>query len=614
MNPSGTIYICGNTNMKYQSPDTIVFSTKAEKQSYFASKVIRPFSNQMYTRSTTNGVSSTLNGKLYVSPGTSAVKLNCRIQDILNADYMYYIEPSYGNRYFYNFITDVSYISDEVTQVTFAEDVFMTWQNDISILPGLVERETTNTDFPFANIHEQPDFMHGTLRAHKSGRLSGSLTSMSHVCIVTNRGVLPTIDRDDNLVWYVATTPTKTLTPYGYHEGKSDLLYYYIFNVGQMNNDTIIGRLAGGLIYGEEKGSIITEGYKIINVFMVNNAMLPYDVQSYLNTSAPRFGIIAPVTSHLEYDPTWTERDVQPAQWDAFGYSQFSPSSQTSISYNDFTDHIFEGYVPNNAKLYSAPYTMIRIKNNWGDAVDLEPQHFDNGAAPKPFPFVIKGTMGVGGVTNIYPADYEASGSYTENTSYRVGLSPAPYIPYNEDHIGKWLQQNGVAYGLTMAKGVIGLGGEAVKTPTTKRDKHEQAENMASIGSSLVDTTLDFAMEFGEVKRQGVSTHGYDATSMAQCGENSQVFTYEIMSLDNAAAKELDDYFTMFGYAINQCKSIELGLNGRTRFHYVKTKGCNAVGNAPMYAKNFINDRFDKGIRMWKKDYYLNYSEFNSIA
>ena len=151
MTPSGTICICANTNLKYQSEDTIVFASESAKRTFFDSKVIKTFTDQMYTRGNTNGVNSTLNGKLYVAPGTSSIKVNCPIGQIYNADYMFYVDNGYSGKTFYNFITDVSYVSDEVTQITFTEDVFMTWHNNISINHSFVERETVNSDTIFEN-------------------------------------------------------------------------------------------------------------------------------------------------------------------------------------------------------------------------------------------------------------------------------------------------------------------------------------------------------------------------------------------------------------------------------------------------------------------------------
>ena len=74
-------------------------------------------------------------------------------------------------------------------------------------------------------------------------------------------------------------------------------------------------------------------------------------------------------------------------------------------------------------------------------------------------------------------------------------------------------------------------------------------------------------------------------------------------------AKNIDDYFSMFGYKVNAIKIPN--RNGRKEWNYVKTKGLNITGNIPAIAKDKIIQIHDNGITYWNKGdnigrYYLD--------
>ena len=70
----------------------------------------------------------------------------------------------------------------------------------------------------------------------------------------------------------------------------------------------------------------------------------------------------------------------------------------------------------------------------------------------------------------------------------------------------------------------------------------------------------------------------------------------------------IDDYFTMFGYAM---KKLDIpSRKNRTRFTYVKTVGCIVTGSLPAGAKKIIQDCYNNGIRFWAD--YENYGSYEN--
>ena len=63
-------------------------------------------------------------------------------------------------------------------------------------------------------------------------------------------------------------------------------------------------------------------------------------------------------------------------------------------------------------------------------------------------------------------------------------------------------------------------------------------------------------------------------------------------------AKKIDDYFTKYGYAIN-----ELGYpnpKARPHFTFIKTVGCDVKASLPSQLVEQINSIHDNGITFWK--------------
>lgn len=55
-----------------------------------------------------------------------------------------YQNANYGDKWFYAFIVNMTYISDYTTEIEILTDAFQTWQFDIIFKQSFVEREMIN--------------------------------------------------------------------------------------------------------------------------------------------------------------------------------------------------------------------------------------------------------------------------------------------------------------------------------------------------------------------------------------------------------------------------------------------------------------------------------------
>lgn len=74
------------------------------------------------------------------------VRFEACVDEIERYNYMIVQNSPYNYKYFFYYITDMQYISDNMTEISIKLDVFQTYQFDFHYLKSFVEREHTNDD------------------------------------------------------------------------------------------------------------------------------------------------------------------------------------------------------------------------------------------------------------------------------------------------------------------------------------------------------------------------------------------------------------------------------------------------------------------------------------
>ena len=110
--------------------NTLYFTSKANQQSYFASKKVTEFDNEDFS---------------YVRKDQTII-VEQHIDKIMNCNYVMYQNSYYSDKWFYCFIKDMKYIHDGATEIHIETDVIQTWMFDYTIKPSFVEREHVNDD------------------------------------------------------------------------------------------------------------------------------------------------------------------------------------------------------------------------------------------------------------------------------------------------------------------------------------------------------------------------------------------------------------------------------------------------------------------------------------
>lgn len=125
--PQTKIYITQNLGLSNDYRHTFWFDNVAEQTDFFLGKVMKTFVNYTYVRK------------------NWSLKVNASVADAEKWSYLFFQNFPTG-RYYYYFITNVKYISDETVELELEMDVMQTYLFDYALQPSFVEREHSATD------------------------------------------------------------------------------------------------------------------------------------------------------------------------------------------------------------------------------------------------------------------------------------------------------------------------------------------------------------------------------------------------------------------------------------------------------------------------------------
>ena len=246
----------------------------------------------------------------------------------------------------------------------------------------------------------------------------------------------------------------------------------------------------------------------------------------------------------------------------------------------------FQGYVPKNNKMYNYPFCKLAVKSPTTQKIysiedfrtgtgtsQAEAANFYVYAVTIPTPALL-----------IVPRNYRGEAiNYDEG----IEITDFPYIPFTGDTYKMWSVQNNGGYLANFAGQLANLafslgGSDAVGSFIGVRQAVQEGANW--IGQNI------------NASNRSHNTYGLQKGNiMSNLQKNG--FRLQCLTYDYWKARQVDSYFTMYGYAENHV--MVPNIHARQKWTYVQTRGCTLVGNAPSDDISFIEDCFDRGITWW---------------
>lgn len=121
--PNSEVRLIKNVPFSNNYKNVIQFNDKTSQENYF------------------KGLPNILADDFKYVRNNGTIKVPYYRDEILEYNYLMFKNKTYGDKYFYAFITNISYINPNTSAISFELDVFQTWFMDVEFKPSYVERE-----------------------------------------------------------------------------------------------------------------------------------------------------------------------------------------------------------------------------------------------------------------------------------------------------------------------------------------------------------------------------------------------------------------------------------------------------------------------------------------
>ena len=251
-----------------------------------------------------------------------------------------------------------------------------------------------------------------------------------------------------------------------------------------------------------------------------------------------------------------------------------------------------DGHTPKNKKLYTYPYNFYHVDNANGQALELRYEFFEN-LTPQLF-LLTTLTQPIENV--IKPRGYKNQSGQLHNET--LAISGYPMCSWNVDAYKAWVAQSSIPLAMNIGTGVV---------------QGAVSGGAAGAGLSLAAGISNLLSQAYTASIQADMSKGSFSNGGANCSKLQQAFYGGRMSITSDMAKRIDDFFSYFGYQIN-----ELAVpnrNARPYWTYLKTATCVFIGDAaPNDDMKKIASIYNAGITWWNDgDNVGNYNLDNTV-
>lgn len=518
------------------------------------------------------------------------------------------VRPGYEDKWWYAFVDQIDYINDNCVEIHYTLDVIQSYMFDVQFEDTFVERICTRTDAVGDNLIDE-------------GLPIGEYTySTGEQLTFAEEGVsTPSAFKalGDEMHPIIAATVTAD-----YHDSTESTQEHPINTTVQADDN---GMIAGCLMIDPE----VDAGYHSD----------PRSAQTWLrNLPGAKQGAVLGIV-------------MCPVVMSQISSANIDGPARKLFTMDISRPQTLNGYHPTNNKLHTFPYNAMQVVSSDGSSMTYAWEFF--GDTPS-FALNFVYTFPIQGI--LYPTDTYKGGSIKALTT--LPLPTLPTCSWSNDTYKAWAAMNtgfiatsiagsvvdaavragDVAHQTEMggssafsstktamlsanaAAGITGLSGKQVSDLMDAT----QAGRRQGLREGLADNAVGITNDILNVTNQLIKIHNAKILPDAFNGSASNLatavttqrygFFWQQVCVREDYARQLDDYFTMFGYKVNRIMTISKTLlNNRTRFTYIKTMNMDVGGLIPADDKETFCAVFNKGIRFWyDKTSVGNYTSANN--
>ena len=573
--PCGTIQLFRGINLDNRYMHTIYFANETTQRAWFDTKAASGITIQgnTYTRPTRKSIKVGLNAETLI--GISYLRFNNAGWDSNHTDGINTTQRTF--KWYYAFVLSIDYVNENTSLITYEIDVMQTW---------FIQAGTINPCYILRNHIPRNDDVFGI---HLEAEPVGSDVYDMHK--IACKQMDDDFGEEDYAVITTSADPRNPpsggdYTPIAF----ADMKVHGIFN---------------GVWYYQQ---ILNTGGMEDLYDALNNCLGSWDASERK----------ADIISIIQFP------------------GHFCRDSDETYSIKH--PNIMDNYKPENKKLYGYPYSYLYITSKDGDGGEYRWEYFEGDVTDEePIQFqLIANQMGMGAIA-LFPSSYNG---IENNFDAKVTITNFPKCAFSYDSYQAWVASGGktkTEYEANIAQqrgalvkdkigvnAVIDVVGEGVSlagnlaTAANAESGADAAAAGARAGMDVMRMAGTIANAYMETKGVNISLDEAqhkrdfafkDASYKPNTVVGSQVPTlamgYNLLGFEfynvhvrKEEMRKIDDFLTVYGYAINDVGVPN--LNARAHWSFIQTRACNISGNMPASSREAIGRIFDGGIFFWR--------------
>ena len=244
-----------------------------------------------------------------------------------------------------------------------------------------------------------------------------------------------------------------------------------------------------------------------------------------------------------------------------------------------------DGYIPKNNKLFTSPYNIMTVINNAGDAIDYKYELFNSQECT----FDIVGAVSCNPQFLLIPRDYRVDSDLS--LAETMVLSGLPQCSFNNNLYLDWQARNAASIQVNKLHNTLGLAVGVARTI------------LGDIGGGISQVTSSVSsISRTMAQQQDIKTLSVVPSSKPEAPAyfSARILDFHFIkqTIKKEFAKIIDNYFELYGYAVNTVKIPN--RNARPHWTYLKTQNVNIVGSLPANTMDKIKEIYNNGITFWK--------------
>ena len=582
--PTSTIMVCHGYPCDRDHENTLYFASKGAQWTYMRSLIKYTFTAQSYQRYAKN-----------------TLRIAARADDLYDCNYLIFsnvalsasLTPADNVPIFYCFVDSVEYINENTTEVRYTIDDLQTFWFNFSMGECYVEREHTETDLTYGNLvpenininakysHELSDF--DLLRFDEDGNSTDvDLWSLLFIYVPNGRFIY-------NVDMYVNPSGSKT-DPANYNSDPTI-----------STADVEAASLPRSRFTGELKNKTYTAArffYLNIPPFqsttlgkirqIVSNAERVFESSDMNNPTLLSVLLVPRIfAKNIAWTSTLPLPDMNAADANTATISELIQVTRPTQlrGPNSAT------YAPRNKKLLSYPFCSLKIDNNNGEQKEYAWEYIDGISAA----INIKGVVVGAPEVVAYPGTY--NGEYAKYADNGVFIKDFINTLWTSDSYTQYLNNNANSMLFGFITSAIGMVVQAY------------TGNYAGAVSTAVGVGGQIAA-LEDRKSMPDKITGSMSFSALRNVLRTYKFSFDQLNVYPEAARRIDNFFDMYGYAVEDVKVPNIkdpNVTLRPCWNYVKTAGAvilpaSNIGTANSMTVNEIQrikEMFDRGVRFW---------------